>query len=59
MTLLDAEGMYWWAFYEVPLDHLLALWYFRLNWSEKLKDISKTENPAKAFLEFARRRQLN
>lgn len=52
-SLLAREGAYWWHFYDLTFPQHLALMCMGLGWGEKLKEIAKRPNPARAFLEFA------
>jgi len=51
--LLETHGEYWWAFYELKFPAHLAAVCIGLGWDAKLREIRQTENPTRAFLEFA------
>lgn len=52
-SLLEEHGSYWWHFYDLSFSEHIALMCMALGWGEKLREIAKTENPPRSFLEFA------
>lgn len=51
-SLLDDEGAWWWAFYELPFVHHVALGCVLLGWSDKLRQAAATDNPSREFLKL-------
>jgi hypothetical protein len=56
--LLDRHGRYWWVFYEVPIENVVAVMAVVQGWSDELVGISKKQNPKRALFAHARAEAL-